>query len=260
MGFENKGPSPKGGTFLVCTGAKGGLGCVTTGWRYDHFEKSFLAFVGQLDLPALISSENLQKKELQQKLQALQGEQLALRSEMEKVYQVLERASVEFLVEKFEALQKREIEIAALIKDTEAQTLSLESNENEFRQSKEQIKSLIARLQTPGDNDLYKLRSQVAARIKGLLHTLEVAAAGSAPKVAKAIQFLEPIEDDPAYKAHVIDQMKLGMDQRYFLVGFKNGDVLAVYPTRDDPLRFERRVEGDEKGIRNILGTAGGTA
>jgi hypothetical protein len=37
MVFENKGPPPKGGTFLVCAGAKGGLGCSTTGWRYDHF-------------------------------------------------------------------------------------------------------------------------------------------------------------------------------------------------------------------------------
>jgi hypothetical protein len=64
---------------------------------------------------------------------------------------------------------------------------------------------------------------------------LEIASAGSAPKVAKAIEFLEPMEDDPAYKAQVIDQMKMGMDRRYFLVGFKNGDVLAVYPKRDDP-------------------------
>jgi hypothetical protein len=150
MVFENKGPSPKGGTFLVCAGAKGGLGCITTGWRYDHFETSFLAFVGQLDLPALITNENSQKKELQDKIQALQGEQLALRSEMEKVYQVLKSASIDFLVEKFEALQKRETEITTLIKDTEAQNLKLEASELEFRQSKDEVKSLIARLQTPG--------------------------------------------------------------------------------------------------------------
>jgi hypothetical protein len=40
--------------------------------------------------------------------------------------------------------------------------------------------------------------------------------------------------------------MKIGMDKRYFLVGFKNGNVLAVYPKRDDPLQFERRVEAVE--------------
>jgi DNA invertase Pin-like site-specific DNA recombinase len=243
MLLQNKGPLPKGGLFLVCSAAQRGLSCVTTGWKYDHFETSFLAFVDQLDLPALITNEKSQKKELEDKIQALNGEQLALRSAMEKLYQVLESASVDFLVEKFEALQKRETEIAALIKDTEAQKSKFESSEDEFRQSKEEVKSLIGRLQKPGDNDLYKLRSQVATRIKGLIQTLQVAPVGTAPKVAKAIELLKPMEDDPAYKAQVIEQMKVDMDRRYFLVGFKNGDVLAVYPKRDDPLQFERRVE-----------------
>jgi Recombinase len=108
--LQNKGPLPKGGLFLVCSAAQRGLSCVTTGWKYDHFETSFLAFVDQLDLPALITNEKSQKKELEDKIQALNGEQLALRSAMEKLYQVLESASVDFLVEKFEALQKRETE------------------------------------------------------------------------------------------------------------------------------------------------------
>jgi hypothetical protein len=138
---------------------------------------------------------------------------------------------------------RKEKRNAALIKDTEAQKSKFESSEDEFRQSKEEVKSLIGRLQKPGDNDLYKLRSQVATRIKGLIQTLQVAPVGTAPKVAKAIELLKPMEDDPAYKAQVIEQMKVDMDRRYFLVGFKNGDVLAVYPKRDDPLQFERRVE-----------------
>jgi DNA invertase Pin-like site-specific DNA recombinase len=243
MMLQNKGSSPKGGLFLVCSAAQRGLACLTTSWRYDHFETSFLAFVDQLDLPALITNENSRKKELEDELQARQGEQLALRVEMEKVYQLLQISPIEFLSEKFITLQKRETEIIARINDVEAQKSRLETSEDEFRQSKEEVKSLIARLQTPGDNDLYKLRSQVAARIKGLIQTLQVAPAGSAPKVAKTIEFLETIEDDPAYKAQVIEQMKIGMDQRYFLVGFKNGDVLAVYPKRDDPLQFEHRLE-----------------
>ena len=35
MKFENKGPRPKGGTFLVCDGARRGLGCEIARWRYD---------------------------------------------------------------------------------------------------------------------------------------------------------------------------------------------------------------------------------
>jgi Recombinase/Recombinase zinc beta ribbon domain len=245
MMLQNKGPMPKGGSFLICSAAQRGLACVATAWRYDHFETSFLAFVSQLDLPALIANENTQKNELRDKIQALEGERLSVRIEMEKAYELLMKLSspVDFVSQKFAALQKRETEIIALIKDAEMQKLNLESSEDEFRQSKEEVKSLIGRLQTPGDNDLYKLRSQVSARIKGLVQRLYVAPVGKAPKVAKAIEFLESVEDDPTYKTQVIDQMKVDMDKRYFLVGFKNGDVLAVYPKRDDPLQFERRVE-----------------
>ena len=67
---------PQGGTFLVCEGAKRGLGCNTTGWRYDHFETSFLAFVEQLDLPALVRNDNSKKNDFEQAIQALQGQRL----------------------------------------------------------------------------------------------------------------------------------------------------------------------------------------
>jgi DNA invertase Pin-like site-specific DNA recombinase len=244
MVFENKGPPPKGGTFLVCAGAKGGLGCSTTGWRYDHFETSFLALVEQLDLRELITKENSKKRELQDKIQALEGEKLALRTKMEKLVELLEfNSSSKFVGEKLAELEKRETDVDATIKETETLMLSVETEENEFRQSKEEVKSLIARLQTPGDDDLYKLRSQVAARIKGLIDTLQVATAGTAPKVAKATQFLEAVEEDSTFKAQVMDHMKIGMDKRYFAVGFKSGDVLIVYPRKDDPWSFERRVQ-----------------
>jgi DNA invertase Pin-like site-specific DNA recombinase len=243
MMLQNKGPLPKRGLFLVCSAAQRGLACASTGWRYDHFEISFLAFVYQLDLPELINNENSKKRELQDKIQALEGEKLALRAKMEKLLELLEFNSSKFVGGKHAELEKHEADVDATIKDTETLILGVEDEENEFRQSKEEVKSLIARLQTPGDNDLYKLRSQVAARIKGLIDTLYVAPVGKAPKVAKAIELLEPMAEDSAFKAQVIDHMKVDMDKRYFLVGFKSGDVLAVYPHRDNPLQFERRVE-----------------
>lgn len=44
--------------------------------------------------------------------------------------------------------------------------------------------------------------------------------------------------EDSNYRTRLIDLMKIDIDKRYFLVGFKNRDVLAVYPNKDNPLRF----------------------
>ena len=244
MAFDNKGSPQKRGTFLVCDGAKRGLGCVTKGWRYQDFETSFLAFVEQVDLPSLVKDDDSKKKELDDAIQALQGRRLTLRDEMGKAYELIKlNQSLEFVAEKLGALQQRTDEVDAQIKEIEVQRLSLESTESEFYQSKDEIKSLIARLQTTGDNDdLYKLRSQAAARIKGLVGTLEVAPIGRAPKVARLIEQLNSMVEDVAEKAAIADVMRIDEDMRYFLVGFKNGDVLGVFPKKDNPLHFERRV------------------
>jgi chromosome segregation ATPase len=115
--LHNKGPLPKGGKYLFCEAAKRGLACETAGWRYDHFETSFLTFVEQLDLPRLIRNESSKKKELDDNIQALQGEILSLQSEMEKAYQLLHfNSSLKFVAEKLSALQNRESELTAELK------------------------------------------------------------------------------------------------------------------------------------------------
>jgi hypothetical protein len=75
MNFENKGKPPKGGTFLVCSNGKRGLGCEITRWRYDEFEASFLAFVQELDLAQVIGTEDSSKRaDLENSIAALNGE------------------------------------------------------------------------------------------------------------------------------------------------------------------------------------------
>ena len=95
---------------------------------------------------------------------------------------------------------------------------------------------------------MYKLRSQVAARIKALADTLQVAPLGNMPVVEKVINELDAIVEDANYKAALIDNMKMNADKRYFAIGFKNGDVLGVYPRKDDPLRFETKISATSPG------------
>ena len=67
--FENKGQGTRGGTYLICDGAKRRRGCTATRWRYKDFEASFLAFVTELDVEAMINEDDEARKR-----RALEGE------------------------------------------------------------------------------------------------------------------------------------------------------------------------------------------
>ena len=266
MVFENKGPGPKGGTFLVCEAAKRGLNCDSTRWRYEQFEASFLAFVEQLTLSEIVYNQDTAKRSVDDAIQALRGRLSAVEAEQQKARQVLQRdPNLEFVTKLFRELQDEGDSIRAQLANKESDRAQLDAAVDELYRSKEEIKSLIARLQTPGENDLYKLRSQVADRIKGLIETLQIAPAGQAPKVAKAIEMLDGQGTNVPDRQAIIETMKIDQDMRYFLVGFKNGDVLGVYPKRDNPLEFERRVDvskvdvlGEQQGFWQLsFGTPG---
>ena len=250
MMFDNKGPPPKGGTFLVCEASKRGLGCVTTGWRYEQFETSFLAFVEQLDLPALIRSDDLKTKELDGAIEALQGHQLALREEMERAYGLLKiNSSLEFVAEKLGALNDELKSLDARLEEKRAERNTIGATENAFYESKDQIKSLIARLQNVGHGDIYKLRSQVATRVKALVSELRVAPAGTAPiKGARIDHVQSNATGDDDLKALSLESIIDAEYGRYFAVTFRDEKTLDVFPTDGDPLSFDIKHESEVIG------------
>ena len=113
-----------------------------------------------------------------------------------------------------------------------------------FYESKDEIRSLICRLQTTDarEDDLYKLRAQVADRIRDLVGTLHLAPVRCVNKGSSVKYEVGGNSKSTDLNAAVAHVMQIGKDQRYFLVGFKNGDVLAINPKRDDPLQFDMKV------------------
>jgi DNA invertase Pin-like site-specific DNA recombinase len=250
MKFENKGPSPKGGSYLVCVNALRGLGCIETRWRYDHFEASFLAFVEQLNLDTLLRTDVAKKKELDDAIAALAGEQIVLSAKMEKTYELLAKAeaATDFVAQKLNELQKRRSDIEAIIKEKQSERFGMDSTETAFYESKDEIKSLVAKLQKSKGEEIYKLRSAIAARVKSIISVIFVAPVGSAPATKKAIDFLST--QPSAEAGDVIQYLQAQLEdpkahQRYFAIGFKDGSTLGVYPKDNDPVQFERKVIAD---------------
>lgn len=53
---------------------------------------------------------------------------------------------------------------------------------------------------------------------------------------------LESISGSESDKAAVVDAMTYQQDRRYFIVGFRSGGFLGVYPKRENSLQFDTRV------------------
>ena len=252
MRFENKGPGPKGGTYLVCDNARRGLRCEKTAWRYDAFETSFLAFVKEVDLEQVMHGENeaRQRSILEEVMTALRGEQAAIGQQMDRTYELLGMAGTAagYVAQKLQTLEARRAAIEAELREREQERVRL----GLIVSDEKQVKALIKRLQDRNPSDeVYKLRSTIAARLRSLVHTILVAPAGGVPQIQKTIDFLEHQEDAEDVLEHARQRLKdKRSGRRYFLVAFANGDVRGVYPDPDDPTRFtEQFTSSSEMGL-----------
>jgi len=254
--FENKGSGSKGGTYLICDGAQRHLGCSSSRWRYPDFEASFLAFVEELEIDALVneSSKAGRQQNLASELAALQGELATVGVLMDKTYAVLNAGGpAEYVATKLNELDLRRNDLLIRIKAKDEERESLASQEARYRQSRDEIKQLVSRLQSPATDELFKLRAQVASQLKSLIGTLLIGSVGEGPRLRGAIdrarKELGPEAGDVV--AHM-ERLAAHPDQarRFFAVGFRDGNVRVVFPTKDDPLRYEQQVVADRlRGI-----------
>jgi DNA invertase Pin-like site-specific DNA recombinase len=258
MKFENKGLPPKGANFLVCDRTKRGLGCKTTRWRYDQFEASFLAFVREADLEQIVHSEDEAKKRsvLDSIVSALQGEQGAIKEQMEKTYELLMAgAATGFVAEKLKQLERRRSDVEAELREKEQERAQLGSATSEFYESRDQVKALIEQLQSRKGDEIYKLRSRIASKLRSLVTTILVAPVGAAPMTERAIDFLRNQPDS----ADIIDHLKKELqderaNRRYFIAVFNDNSMRAVYPSDDDPLQFQQQVvSSKEQGLIRVF-------
>jgi DNA invertase Pin-like site-specific DNA recombinase len=250
MRFENKGPGPKGGTYLVCDSARRGLRCEKTAWRYDAFERSFLAFVKEVDLERLVYREDEARKRssIDDAIAALRGEQAAIGQQMDRTYELLGMAGTAagYVAQKLQTLEDRRSAVEAELREREQERARLGLTVSDGKQ----VKALIERLQDRNPSDeAYKLRSTIAARLRSLVTTILIAPLGHAPLTERTINFLAgEVGAEP-----VIDHLRRTSDgRRYFAVGFTDGKTRAVFPHRDDPLSFEYQIVGDTEGIRGL--------
>jgi len=264
MHFVNKGKGTKGGTYLVCDTSRRGLGCNKTSWSYPDFEVSFFTFVREVDLESLLHTNNAadERLRLQEKLQSIEGRLSDLSVQQETTYQlVLEEPSSNFLKNKL-------TEFGGLISAAESERdeirKSLEARDGEaarLRESKDEIKDLVAKLQSNAGDDIMMLRAQTAARLASLISTLKVFPVGIGPKSSKTIEAMQEegseadlSDEDQESAAEVLSHIAKVRDdprsnRRFFSVGLKDGEVRVVYPDPTDPALLDEQIHRSDEGL-----------
>jgi DNA invertase Pin-like site-specific DNA recombinase len=234
MKFENKGPGPKGGTYLVCSGARRGLDCEKTGWRYDDLEASFLTYVQEIDLASLVHTEadNAQRKRLADEIAALNGQLAGLNDQKTRALDLYLQGGTarDFVGQKLNDLEQTTLLLADAIKTKENELSALTADLVQFYESKDQIRALVEKMQNREGHDAYKIRSLLASQLKSIVLSMSVAAVG-------VTRF--PPDDDPALN-HKWEH------RRYFLLEFKDGSARAVYPDPDDSTQFAEQITSAE--------------
>ena len=259
MRFEDKGNPPKGGKFLVCAGMKRGMACPAVGWRYEDFEASALTFIRGLDLATLLRTdqETMRRVELDETVTALAGRIGALEEERENVFAlhqtVKDKAFLAVKLDEFFEWITNAKEKLALLKEQQSADRSAES---QFHDSKDEIKTLLARFKrADGKNDdIYQLRSQIAMRLRSLVDTIKVASVRGGTHLKDEIERQK--SKRKLDKAPIAERERLLDDPwthaRSFMVDFKDGSSRLVYPSDDDPLQFKVQVVGTGIGLQTI--------
>jgi hypothetical protein len=161
MRYENKGPRPKGGAYLVCDRVKRGLGCANQRWEYNDFEASFLLFVKELDLKALLTPHHAEDQNAIA-VEVLNGRLAVLREHQEKTHQLFLDGGSEqsFVARKLAEYDEQIRQIDSELRKARAASATTKAAADQFSSNRDEIKALVARLQKRPDEETRKVRGR----------------------------------------------------------------------------------------------------
>lgn len=228
MHYVNKGVGPKGGTYLVCTSARRHSGCEASAWRYDAIEIAILSHLQIAELQPATGDSDLIKTKVSASnlLTELVERKRIAESQRETTFDLLARNRTEFLMQKFEAIEREISDLAERVRRAKLAVEAAESEVSQFYESKDAIKGLIALLQDERTQARFELRSNVAARLRGLVAELSVYGDGSKPLGVEARQ---------------IPMFDRWPDRRFFSIKSREGDRMYVFPNHADPYLADGR-------------------
>lgn len=250
MHFINKGQGPKGGVYLTCDNARRGLGCDNVAWRYDDFESSFLTFVEEIDLESLLQpqGDSCERQNIERELQSLEGKLVRLEKERDRTFRLLldQEMPTDFLKGELARVQQ---EIDGLSVDSDrlvGERRRIDAEMANFVESREEIQNLVSDMRSRAGDDRYRLRANLAGRLKSLVSGVEVATLGDrGPNAGNLIEMTREEHDffnGGDGRSSASDFRVPDRSARHFNVFFKDGTNRLVHPRPADSTAGESQV------------------
>jgi DNA invertase Pin-like site-specific DNA recombinase len=234
---ENKGR--KNGSSYFCGNARNGNGCVRARWSCSDLETSFLWFVHEVDMASIIGDDRGRGAELEHRALALHGKLAELRVRQDQTFELMQKTkAVDYVAKKLDELEKERTSLEDEIRTVEAERARLDASRHDL----DEIRPMIERLRGAGD-DAHRLRSALTSRLRTIVDSILVAAAGDAPKTEKTVAFLRGQSNTEDIIVHV---EKMSDIRKYFTAVFKSGSFRMVRVSNEDPTRFEMMLTREE--------------
>jgi DNA invertase Pin-like site-specific DNA recombinase len=262
MRFLDKGPPPKGGTYLRCSTSLQGGQCISKSWKYDDFENSFFSFVREIDLQSIVAgsmhaTQKLKLREqeliLEEKLNDLVVQRdniisMDLSGEDARKYVSLK---IDEITKEIGSVEERLLRCA-----NEAKLLS-----DPTPRSEQSIAQQVKILREFGREQNFERRSRVSAKLKTLVSRIDLSTVGNEPGLKKSMDFVDENEADPVAASKLKEAITnshfdSGKHNPYFMVTFFDQKMRLVIPSKGNPSVFHTIVNVDHKGaeIENARG------
>jgi hypothetical protein len=243
--FINKG---RGDSYLFCHGARNGMKCDhRQGWRYKDFESSFLTFVEALDLKSITSDQqqDVKRKELDQEISALAGKLVINEKAQDNLIKLQEEAKgggTERVAKRITELNHEHKTLQSEIESKRKTRADLDVRSNEFHAAHAEIKDIIARLQTKDGDEIYRLRAEVAGKLKSLVETISLSP-GDLPNHQKTVPHVITF---PTSLRPMLQKNLRKVPNRFFMVEFKSDalQVVTFHPVNaKDKIDFNKVID-----------------
>jgi DNA invertase Pin-like site-specific DNA recombinase len=248
MNLIDKGVGPKGGKYLKCSNAIHGAGCSSKAWKYNDFERSFLFFCRELDLPDLLreGAKKSERAQLSENIRLAKLRIAELSDMRDRTFSLLNDAktSSDYIVGKLEEIQRKMIDLTSEIASME--NLLKTADENVSINDKEIVKS-IGYFANHDSNDR-KHRYQLRTRILDIVETITLAPAGD--KLVSDLQYnaelaaiSEKMDKDFLFSGRLQKELerihpKNRSQYPVFKVSFVGNLARVVVVDSSDPLKF----------------------
>lgn len=181
MAFIDKGPSPKGGRYLLCDAARRGVGCSRHSIKYPNFEELILTYAKGLSVTDLLpDAEQVQTatEQARERLLAIQGENSAIQTNVVNLVNAIANTKDKRVSDRLQLEMAALLDRAEVLKEQHRvveQELNQLSSVSENTQAKlDTLNELLTFMAEESPEDVATVRMRLRGKLRGLIEKIEV--------------------------------------------------------------------------------------